>query len=175
MKEQISRESPLSLTRFYSSLLHCISSLKLLAFIVPVKSLTKNLTLAYIERRKNKRTNEQISQESPLSLTRYKSSLLHCIPSLRLLVFIIPEKSLTKNLTLAYMERRKNERTNEQISRESPLSLTRCKSSGLHCVRSLRLLAFIVPEKSLTKNLTYLAHVYLELFKIKKKKEHLSL
>ena len=122
-----------------------------------------------MERRKNERTNEQISRESPLSLTRYYSSLLHCIPSLRLLAFIVPEKSLTKNLTLAYMERRKNERTNEQISRESPLSLTRYKSSLLHCIPSLRLLAFIVPEKSLTKNLTYLAHVYLELYNKKKK------
>ena len=67
------------------------------------------------------------------------------------------------------MERRKNERTNEHICRESPLSLTQCKSSLLHCIPSLRLLAFIVPEKSLTKNLTYLAHVYLELSNIKKK------
>ena len=64
---------------------------------------------------------------------------------------------------------KKNERTNEQISRESPLSLTQYKSSLLHCIPSLRLLAFIVPEKSLTKNLTYLAHVYLELYNIKKK------
>ena len=56
---------------------------------------------------------EQINQESPLSLTQCKSSLLHCIPSLRLLAFIVPEKSLRKNLTLAYMERSKNERTNE--------------------------------------------------------------
>ena len=56
---------------------------------------------------------EQISQESPLSFTQYKSSLLHCIPSLRLLALIVPEKSLTNNLTLAYMERRKNERTNK--------------------------------------------------------------
>ena len=52
----------------------------------------------------------------------------------------------------------------EQISQESPLSLTRYKSSLLHCIPRLRLLAFIVPEKSLTKNLTYLAHVYLELY-----------
>ena len=44
----------------------------------------------------------------------------------------------------------------------------------LHCIPSLRLLAFIVPEKSLTKNLTYLAHVYLELYNIKKK-GHFSL
>ena len=123
-----------------------------------------------MERRKNERLNEQISQESPLSLTRYKSLLLHCIPSLRLLAFIVPEKSLTKNLTLAYMERGKNGRLNEQISRESPLSLTRYKSSLLHCILSLRLLAFIVPEKSLTENLTYLAHVYLELYNKKKKK-----
>ena len=57
-----------------------------------------------MERRKNERLNEQISRESPLSLTRYKSSLLHCIPRLRLLAFIVSEKSLTKNLTLAYME-----------------------------------------------------------------------
>ena len=139
--EQISRESPLSLTRYKSSLLNCIPSLRLLAFIVPEKSLTKNLTLAYIERRKNDRTKEQISRECPLSLTRYKSSLLHCIPSLRLLAFIVPEKSLTKNLTLAYMERRKNEGTNEQISLECPLSLTRYKSSLLHCIPSFRILA----------------------------------
>ena len=155
--EQISRESPLSLKRYKSSsLLHCIPSLRLLAFIVPEKSLTKNLTLAFRDRRNNERTIEQISRESPLSLKRYKSSsLLHCIPSLRLLAFIVPEKSLTKNLTLAYIERRKNERTIEQISRESPLSLKRYKSSSLlHCIPSLRLLAFIVPEKSLTKNLT---------------------
>ena len=117
-----------------------------------------------MERRNNERLNEQISGESPLSLTGYKSSLLHCIPRLRLLAFIVHEKSLTKNLTLAYTGRRKNERTNEQISQESPLSLTRYKSSLLHYIPSLRLLAFIVPEKSLTKKLTYLAHVYLELF-----------
>ena len=169
MKEQISWESQLSLTQYNSSLLHCIPSLRLLASIVPEKSLRKNLTLAYIERRKNKRTNEQISQESLLSLTQYKLSLLHCIPSLRLLAFIVPEKSLMKNLTLAYMERRKNERTNQQICRENPLSLTRCRSSLLHFIPNLRLLAFIVPEKSLTKNLTYLVHVYLELYNIKKK------
>ena len=111
--------------------------------------------------------NEQISQESPLSLTRYKSSSLQNIPSLRLLALIVPEKSLTKNLTLTYMERRKNERTNKP--RKPIVSYTRYKSSLLHCIPSLRLLAFIVPEKSLTKNLTYLAHVYLELYNIKKK------
>ena len=86
----------------------------------------------------------QISRESPLSLTRYNTSLLHCIPSLRLLASIVPEKSLTNNLTLAYIERRKNNRTNEQISRESPLSLTCYNSSLVHCISSLRLLAFIV-------------------------------
>ena len=64
--------------------------------------------------------NEQISQESPLSLTQYKSSLLHCIPSLRLLAVIVPEKSVTKNLTLVYIERRKNERTNEINKRRKP-------------------------------------------------------
>ena len=48
-----------------------------------------------------------------LSLTRYKSSLLHCIPSLRLLAFIVPEKSVKKTLTLAYIDIMKNERTNE--------------------------------------------------------------
>ena len=52
-----------------------------------------------MERKKNERTNEQISRESPLSLTQYKSSLLHYIPSLRLLAFI------------ASMERKNNERT----------------------------------------------------------------
>ena len=69
-----------------------------------------------MERKKNEGTDEQISQESPLSLTQYKSPSLQSIPSLRLLAFIVPEKSLTKNLTLTYMERKKNERTNEQIS-----------------------------------------------------------
>ena len=76
----------------------------------------KNLTLVYMERRKNERLSEQISRESPLSITRYKSSLLHSIPSLRLLSSIVPEKSLTKNLTLTYLEKKKNERTNEQIN-----------------------------------------------------------
>ena len=113
MKEQISRESPLSFTRYISSLLHCIPSLRLLAFIVPEKSVAKNLTLAYKERKKKERTDEQISRESPLSHTGYKSSSLQSIPSLRLLAFIVPEKSLRKNLTLVYMERRKNERTNK--------------------------------------------------------------
>ena len=113
MKEQKSQESPLSLMQYKSSLLHCIPSLRLLAFIVPEKSLTKNLTSAYMERRKKERLKEQISQESTLSLTGYKSSLLHCIPSLRLLAFIVPEKSLMKNLTSAYIGRRKNERTNK--------------------------------------------------------------
>ena len=75
-----------------------------------------------MERRKNEKTNEQICRESPLSLTRFKSSLL--IPSLRLLVFEVLEKSLMKNLTMAYIERMETERTNEQISRESPVSLT---------------------------------------------------
>ena len=107
-----------------SSLLHCIPSLRFLAFIVPEKSVTKNLTLAYIGRRKNERTNKQISRESPLSLTRYKSSLLHGIPSLRLLAFILLQKSLTKNITLAYMEKKKNEGTNEQISRKPIISNT---------------------------------------------------
>ena len=65
---------------------------------------------------------EHISRKSTLSLTRYNSSLLHCIPSLRFLAFIVAEKSVTKDLALAYTERRNNERTNEQISRESPLS-----------------------------------------------------
>ena len=41
---------------------------------------------------------------------RYKSPLLHCIPSLRLLACIVPEKSLTKNVTFAEKERRKNEK-----------------------------------------------------------------
>ena len=66
----------------------------------------------------------KMSRESPFSLTQCKSSLLHCIPSLRLLAFIVPEKSVTKNLTQAYMERRENKGTNEQIVLESPLSLT---------------------------------------------------
>ena len=44
MKEQISRERQLSLTRYNSPFLHTISNLRLLAFIVPEKSLTKNLT-----------------------------------------------------------------------------------------------------------------------------------
>ena len=48
-----------------------------------------------MERRWNERLNEQISQEIPLSLTRYKSSLLHCISSLILLAFLVPEKSVT--------------------------------------------------------------------------------
>ena len=95
MKEQISQESPWSLTQLKSSLLHCILSLWLLRFIVPEKSLTKNSILVYIERKKNERIIEQISPETPLSLTQYKSSL-HCIPGLKLLAFIIPEKSLTK-------------------------------------------------------------------------------
>ena len=69
-----------------------------------------------MERKKNEGTDEQISQESPLSLTQYKSPSLQSIPRLRLLAVIVPEKSLTKNLTLTYMERKKNERTNEQIS-----------------------------------------------------------
>ena len=67
-----------------------------------------------MEKRKNERLNEQISRESTLSLTRYNSPLLHCITSLRPLAFIVHEKSLTKKLTLAYIGRRKNERTNEQ-------------------------------------------------------------
>ena len=75
-----------------------------------------------------------------------------------------------KNLALAYMERRKNERSNEQISQESPLSLTQYKSLLLPCIPSLGLLAFIVSEKSLTENLSYLAHVYLELCNKKRKK-----
>ena len=149
-EEQIKQESPLSLTRYKSPSLQSIPSLKLLAFIVPEKSLTKNLTLAYMERKKNERTDEQISRESPLSLTGLKSSSLYDIPSLRLLAFIVPEKSLTKNLTMAYMETKKNERTEEQISRESPLSLTQYKSS-LQSIPILRLLAFTVSEKSLTK------------------------
>ena len=53
---------------------------------------------------------EQIRPESPLSVTQYYSSLLHCIPSLRLLDDIVLEKSLTKNLTLAYIERRKKKK-----------------------------------------------------------------
>ena len=61
--------------------------------------------------RKNERTNKP--RKPIVSYIRYKSSLLNCIPSLRLLAFIVLEKSLTKNLTLAYMERRKNERTNK--------------------------------------------------------------
>ena len=104
-----------------------------------------------MEGKQNERTDEQISQESPLILTWYKSNALKTKPSLRLLAFIVPENSLTKNFTLAYIGRRKNERTNERISQESPLSLTRYKSSLLHCIPNLRLLAFIVPEKSLTK------------------------
>ena len=138
-----------------SSSLQSIPSLRLLAFIVPEKSLTKQLTLTYMEKKKNERTNEQISRESPFSLTQCKSSLLHWIPRLRLLDWPIWGK--------------KNERTDEQISREGPLSLTRYKSWLLHCIPSFRLLAFIVPEKSLTKNLTYLAHVYLEFYYINKK------
>ena len=33
--------------------------------------------------------------------------------SVRLLAFTVPEKSSMKNLTLAYIDRRKNERTNK--------------------------------------------------------------
>ena len=69
-----------------------------------------------MERKKNEGTDEQISRESPLSLTRYKSPSLQSIPSLSLLAVIVPEKSLTKNLTLTYLEKKKNERTNEQLS-----------------------------------------------------------
>ena len=103
-----------------------------------------------------------------MSLTRLNSPLLHCIPYLRLPASIVTEKSLTKNLTLAYIERRKNKRTNEQISQESPLYFTPYKSSLLHCIPSLRLLAFIGSGKSLTKKFTYLDHIYLELYNIKK-------
>ena len=60
-----------------------------------------------MERGKNERLNEQISRESPLSLIRYKSSLLHCIPSLRLLAFVVPGISYAEYLTLAYICRRK--------------------------------------------------------------------
>ena len=66
-----------------------------------------------MERKKNERTDEQISQESPLSLTQYKSPSLQSIPRFRLVTVIVPEKSLTKNLTLTYVERKMNERTNE--------------------------------------------------------------
>ena len=38
----------------------------------------------------------------------------------------------------------------EKISQESPLCLTLYKSSSLHSIPSLGLLAFIVSEKSLT-------------------------
>ena len=154
MKEQISRESPWSLTQLKSSLLHCRLSFWLLPFIVPEKSLTKNSILVYIERKKNERIIEQINRESLLSLTQYKSSSLHCIPGLRLLAFIIPEKSLTGNLPLASKASKKNERTNEQKSLESPLSLTRYKFSLLRFRPSLMLRTLIVPEKSLTKNLS---------------------
>ena len=50
-----------------------------------------------MERKKNERTDEQISQESSLSLTQYKSPSVQSIPRLRVLAFIVPEKSLTKN------------------------------------------------------------------------------
>ena len=149
--EQISLESPLTLTRCKSSLLHFIPSLRILVFIVTENPLMKNLTLAYIVRKKNERIIEQISWASPLSLTQYKSSSLHCIPSLRFLAFIIPVKSLTRNLPLASEERGKMK---EQISLESPLSLTQYKSSLLHIIPSLRILAFLFPENSLMKNLT---------------------
>ena len=86
-----------------------------------------------MERKKNnERTDGQVSRDSPLSLRRYKT-------------IIVPERYLTKYLTLVYMEK-KNERTNEQISRESPLSLTRFTTPSLHSIASLRLLAFKVSE-----------------------------
>ena len=53
-----------------------------------------------MERKKNERTDEQISQESPLSFTLYKPSSLQSIPSLRLLAFIVPEKSVTKKINI---------------------------------------------------------------------------
>ena len=57
---------------------------------------------------------EQISQESRLSLTRYKSSLLNCIPSLRTLAFIVPEKSLREKFNIGlYGRKMENERTNK--------------------------------------------------------------
>ena len=117
LNEQISREKPLSLTQYKSSLLHCIPRLRLLAFIVPEKSLTKNLTLAYIERRKNETINEQLAEKAHCLLHNKIHHYCIAYQVLRFLAFIVPERSLTKNLTLAYVERRKNERTNEQISR----------------------------------------------------------
>ena len=40
---------------------------------------------------------------------------------MRLLAFRVPEKSQTKDLILAFMERRKSERTNEQKKHRSPI------------------------------------------------------
>ena len=93
MKEQISRESSWSVTQLKY---HCILNLKFLPFIVPEKSLTKNSKLVYMERKKNDRIIEQISQESPSSLA-----------------FKNPGKPLTRNIPLGSMERKKNERTNK--------------------------------------------------------------
>ena len=63
--------------------------------------------------KKNEGTDEQISQESPLSLTQYKSPSLQSIPRLRLLAVIVPEKSLTEKFNIDLYGEKKNERTNE--------------------------------------------------------------
>ena len=87
----------MSLTWYKSPSFQSIPSLRLPALIVPEKSLTKNLTLTYMERKKNERTNEQIS-------------------SYTIQVIVIALNIKFEASRLAYMERKKNERTNEQIS-----------------------------------------------------------
>ena len=76
-----------------------------------------------MQRQKNERKDEQISRDSPLSLTRYKSPILHCIPSLRLLAFVVPVKSLKKNnIGLLSREGRIGEQMNKEADKAHYLS-----------------------------------------------------
>ena len=88
MKEQMNKQSEKAhclLHDICQTHFKTIPSLRLLAFIVLEKSLTKKLILTSMVRKEKWENNEQISRGSPLSLTQYKSSIFHCIPSLRLL------------------------------------------------------------------------------------------
>ena len=66
-----------------------------------------------MERKEEGISKEKISLEMPLPLTQYNNLSLYAVPSLTLLAHTVHEKSLTKNLTWIYMERKE-----EGISKE---------------------------------------------------------
>ena len=85
----------------------CVPSFNLLGLTVPEKSMTKNINVWKLERKKNEEIKGKIGSSSLIVVYTYPLST--CVPNFNLLGLRVPEKSVTKNFNVWKLERRKNE------------------------------------------------------------------